>query len=314
MPRNTAAIQQAERAQLNRIANQWAETGEYPAGISETTVQDLSQTLFEQLNDRIDTLVAETTLTRREAEVWALTKHINEYSHALSENAVALLYAAPNTGFGDITDSTETTTREPPVTSQDVEHYLTDAKKKIEDAQQTIGALTCPNRDNDFKQPEILWLDSCTIRRLEDQRTLNERTLDDVITRCLDEAETRRSLSEFVRGYLNARGKNNVAQLAIDRASFETGSLFITSHTPVQDELPDIVTETDAITYHGHRYNLQFNEDPSGPHEHNRITLYASDTIVGMDGVTLNDGLTAADEHMQELLERDNPLPCRQID
>lgn len=89
---------------------------------------------------------------------------------------------------------------------------------------------------------------------------------------------------------------------------------FITVNTLVQDELPDIVTETDAITYHGHRYDFYFDQDPYGPHSRGRITLYASDTIQGMDGVPLEDGLAAADEYMQNLLEQDEPLASRTVD
>jgi hypothetical protein len=66
-------------------------------------------------------------------------------------------------------------------------------------------------------------------------------------------------------------------------------------------------------SHHGHRYELRFDEDPYGPQDMGRITLYASDTIHGMDGVPLKEGLAAADEHMQELLESDEPLPSRTI-
>ncbi|MDZ5811686.1 hypothetical protein U4E84_10065 [Halorubrum sp. AD140] len=50
-----------------------------------------------------------------------------------------------------------------------------------------------------------------------DRRQPDDETVDDIISRLLVEKETRRSLDEFVKGYLEARGKGNVSQLAIVR-------------------------------------------------------------------------------------------------
>lgn len=306
MVQKTNSADQTERAQLNEIAYQWAEKDERHNGISERIVQELSHTLYDQIEDHLDTLVNETPLTQREAEVWVLTNYADEHHHLLTEDAIALLLSTPNTGFGDTTDCE--TTMSQPVTSEEVEQYFATAEKKIADAEQTVGAVTFPNRADALANPELVWLNWATIRRLQDRQQPGDHNLDDIVTRLLDETETRRSLEELVRGYLNARGKNNVAQVAIEQESFETGALHITAHTGIQDDLPDIVTETDAITHHGRRYDLHFAEDPYGPQDMGRITLYASDSIVGMDGVALDEGFAAADEYMRELLVSDKPL------
>jgi len=308
----TNSADQTERAQLNEIAHQWAEKDEHQNGISKRIVQELSHTLYDQVEDHLDTLVNETPLTQREAEVWVLTNYADEHHHLLTEDAIALLFYTPNTEFGDTVDG-ETTMSEP-VTSEEVGHYFATAEKKIADAEQTVGAVTFPNRADALANPELVWLNWATLRRLQDRQQPDDHTLNDIVTRLLDETETRRSLEELVRGYLNARGKDNVAQVAVEQQSFETGTLHITAHTDIQDDLPDIVTETDAITHHGHRYDLHFTEDPYGPHDMGRITLYASDSIVGMDEVQLEDGLAAADEYMQELLNRDEALPSPTVE
>jgi len=130
----------------------------------------------------------------------------------------------------------------------------------------------------------------------------------------IDETETRRPLDDFVREYLDARGRENVTQLELSKDCFKSTTLIITAHTDVQDEPPAIITETDAISHHGHRYDLQFIEDPYGPVDLNRITLYAADTISGMDPVTLDDGLATADDYMKTFLHSDTPLPSHRID
>jgi len=306
--------EQTVRAKLNEIADHWVTHGEFPEDTSASDVQELSHVLYEEVEDHLNVLIADTTLTLREAEVWVLTKQIDEYHPSLTTDAVALLLAAPTTGFGNPAGIDEESTTSQLVRDEEIERHVVAAKKKINKAKQTIGAVTFPNRHEVFTSPELVWLNLHTIQRLQNQRHSAENTLNDVITRLLDETETRRSVKAYVRGYLSARGKNNVNQVAILRQSFETGTLLIIAYTAVQDDLPDIVTETDAVIHHGHRYDVHFLEDPNGPQENGSITLYSSGSIDGMDAVLLEDGLAAADEHMQELLDRDEPLPTRIIE
>lgn len=314
MVRNTNLDEQTERAQLNIIAEHWTEQGEYPDGISMSDVQNLGQVLLDQVEDRLETFVADTTFTRREAEVWVLIETVDEHNHFLTEDAAALLLSTPGAGFSGGWKCYEDLKMCCPATSEEVQEHYAAAKQKVEETKETLGAVTFSNREDALSSPKMVWLDSQTTHRLQRRCQPNENTLDNVTTRLLDQTETRRSLEDFARGYLDARGQDNVAQLAIQRQSFETGALHITAHTAAQEELPDIVTENDAITHHGHRYDLHFDEDPSGPHEFHRITLYASNTIAGMDGVPLKDGLSAADDHMHDLLEREKPLPSRRIE
>lgn len=301
--------QQTVREQLNEIGEYWANHGKYPDGSSEADVRALSRALFDQLEELIETYVSNSTLHRHEAEVRALTRFIDEDNNLLTKEAVTLLFTTAGTEFGNATESDDDASTSQRITTEEVQrHYLT-ANEKINAAKQTIRADTIPDPDAVHASPVIVWLDQDTVNRLRDQHEPGETTFDDTLTRILDETETSRSLDEFARRYLTARGQDNVAQLAIEQQSFESGTLVITAHTGVQDELPDIVTETDAITLQGQRYNFLFHEDPHGPHTYNRITLYASDTITGMDGVTLKDGVAAANTYISELLEHGDSPP-----
>lgn len=306
--------EQTVREQLNEIADYWVTHNEFPEDISETDVQDLSHTLHGELADRIETYVNETTFNRREAEIWALHRLIDEHHHFVTFEAAALLYSTPGTGFEELAAAEKKHPERQTTTREDVEQWFKAAERKVNDAEKTLGAVTFPNRDAVLRTPKPVWLDRETTHRLRQQHQSGQTTLDDVVTHLLDDAETRRSLEELVRGYLNARGKDNVAQIEIQRQSLEGGVLPITARTPIQEELPDVVTETDAITFHGHRYEPRFIEDPYGPVDHGRITLYASDSIVGMDEVPLEDGLAAADEYMQALLDSEKTLAAQTIE
>jgi len=110
------------------------------------------------------------------------------------------------------------------------------------------------------------------------------------------------SLEEILIGYLDTRGAGNVAQVSVGEEGFKHGSLVVTGHTAVNDELPEIVADTDIVTQQGYQYELIFEEDPYGPSTHGRITLYASDTISGMDAVSLEDGLAAVEDHVRQLI------------
>jgi hypothetical protein len=97
--------EQTVRAQLNEIADHWETHDEYPEDVSKTDVQELGRTLHDQLADRIETYVAETNFTRREAEVWALYKYVDEYNNFVTYDAAALLLSTPGTGFSETTEA-----------------------------------------------------------------------------------------------------------------------------------------------------------------------------------------------------------------
>jgi hypothetical protein len=293
--------------QLNSIARHRDSSPDSNDQASGHTIQKLGQSIHNSLTDRLDRLVAETTLTRLEAEAWALTEYRDEHRTGLTESAIALLFNTPNTGFGDTTDAAEDPTGNL-FELTELERARANAERKVSEAQRTATIAISPQWHDALTDPLLAWLDRSTVGQLHDRRR-NGESLDDVVTRLLD-TETQRSLEQLVRGYLDARGAENVAQIAIDKDSIEIGTLLITAHTPVQDDLPDIVTETDTIVHRGRQYYLMFNEDPYGPHDHNRISLYKTGSDQNEPAVTLPEGLAAVEKYAEQVRddqERDTP-------
>jgi len=72
--------------------------------------------------------------------------------------------------------------------------------------------------------------------------------------------------------------------------------------------LPAILEETGIVTHQGCEFELVFEEHAFGPTTHGYIALYASDTIQGMEPVSLEDGLAAADDYIQDITDdEENP-------
>lgn len=301
MTRKDRTEDRSEREELNDIADKWSANGGLPDDISMDDLVDICETLYEQLEDLIDAHVTETPLTRCEAEVWLLTNLYDEDRVLLTEEAIALVQAVSDSPFGEAQDAPANDEVAASPTVPEVEQRYERAEQKYEQAKEFVGLTTFRDRDEYLNQPKITWLSRLTIARLRDRSQPEDNTLDDTISRILEDSETRLSLEEFTHGYVDARGMENVAQVALDPLSFETGTLHFTAHTGIDDELPDVVTETDAIEIGGERHDFYFDEDPYGPHDGlGRVTLYAADNILGMEEVHLADGIETARNRLRE--------------
>jgi hypothetical protein len=294
-----AEIEHSERIELNNIANHWTETGNLAEATSCSDVSDLGDTLYEQLAEWIEEF-AESSLTRREAEVWVLSTFLGEDHEALTDGAIALLLATSGSPFGEETDSTSSEEIASEPTIAEVEKRYEQAENKYEQAEQLVGSVTHIEREEHLDSPRIAWLDHSTRTRLHDRRNPDER-IDDIVNRLLDETETHLSLEEFTRSYLEDVGRDNVAQLAVSNPIPEGRTICLTAHTRGSVDIPEVVSETDAVTIDGERYQFHFDEDPYGPKTgRNYLSLYASDNIVGMDAVTVDEGIETARSWIQE--------------
>lgn len=311
MTTDTSRENQSALQRLNRIVELRKDETTEQSDTSKADVAEVGQSLHEQLEDRIDTLVEETAFTQREAEVWALTRTYDEQDILLTHDAIALLLSTPDTGFGV---SEQEGTGADTVTNDDVAQLLDDAEEKYEQARRLIGAVTFPERDDVLTSPTVTWLDYSTSHEVKHRRQPDDETIDDIISRLLIETENRRSLEEFVERYLEARGKGNVSQFAIEEEEIKHGILAFKSHTGRVDTLPEFVRETDAVTVQGTRFDIRFAEVQTGPSDFRRLTLYASDSIIGMDGVELEDGLAAVNEHVRELIKNKEVRPRHAVE
>lgn len=303
MTRNTQSEDRSVRAELNSIAEPWSTDGTLPNGTTMEDVAESSSTVAEQIGDVIDTYVAETTLTRREAEVWNLRRFYGKNGARLTFEAIALVLAAPGSPFegGHGTDSGRDEAKSP--TAETVETCHERAAEKYAQAKEFVGLTTFRDRDEHLVSPQMVWLDAATITRIKDHTEPEDVTRDDILRRVLDEAETCRLLEELSREYLEARGKDNVSQLAVNGAKQTPrgGRIIFSAHTAIQEELPEVVKNTHAVMVDGQRFDFVFQEDPGGPYESkHRTTIYAADNIVGMDPVEVDDGVEAAREQLQD--------------
>lgn len=289
--------------ELNRIADQ-RDGNNLPEGISQETVADYCKQIHNEMDELIATCVAETPLTYREAAVWALRNSYAPGGVFLTEDAVALVLSATGSPFTDPDNIEVDSSFNTNITAADVEEFHEQAENKYNKAVELVGLSTFRDRSEHLISPKIAWLDSHTIRKLQDRGEPEDETIDDVVTRLLYQTETRRSLEDVVRGYLDERGVDNVAQLAVTEQSLETGVLELIAHTTCQDEVPDVIKEIDIITIKDQRYRLHFVEDNWGSQDLGRITLYAADNIHGMDLVQLDRGLEAAYERIEEIPDR----------
>lgn len=300
MIEETQSDDQDERTRLNRIADEKS-AEDLPEHTSWDEITAICETLYEQLEEVIANHVAETTLTRREAEVWVLTNFYGANYALLTDEAIELALTAPESPFGADHDRASDSDRDDSLTATTVKECYERADDKYTEARKFVGITTFRNRDECLDEPTIAWLDRATEWRIKRRVKEGDTTLDDVVTRLLDETETRRSLEELTRRYLEARGKDNVAQVAVNQPAPESGTLSLTAHTGIRDELPAVIKETDAIVIDGQQYDFRFTEDPYGPHEGlGRVSLYAADNILGMEAVQIDDGIEAARDRFQD--------------
>lgn len=290
------------QGRLNAIADAWTASNELPADTTWNDITDQSIALYKQLEDYIQAVETDTPFSRAEAEMWALRRTVDEQSTFLAYEAIELLLVSEDTPFTALAQAIDE------ITTSTVEEYAADVTAAVERAQDLAVAVEAPQNVRPAS-PAIAVLDRDTKRRLQDTATPDEESLDDVVSRLLREAETDLSLGEFCEQYLDERGREDVNQLAVQETTLEGGHLSVTVHGSRSQDVPNVVTETDTITIAGRRFDFHLVEDPYGPHNFERIPIYGwMDT--DKEDVTLDEGVAAVRERVQELLTRDGaPTP-----
>lgn len=144
--------------------------------------------------------------------------------------------------------------------------------------------------------------DYTTIRVHEDDKLRLERfghkrgadSFAEAVSYALDEAETTISFEEFTDRVFDEFG-DDVAQLALWDESQHTGELMFVAHVPADQwaEQHGIFDDVDYVEIEGTPYRFTLDLSYDGPQEFGRITIYASDNILGMEGTDLEDGIDA---------------------
>lgn len=299
MHENSQQNSESVRARLNEIVKQ-KNGGDLPESTSWDEVTAISNALYEQLEEIIATHVTETTLTQREAEVWVLYTFSGEKGTPLLYEAIALALAAPNSPFGVDQETEEAAEATESPTRNEVTDWYSRAERKYEQARDLVGANTFYDREEFLESPMIVWLENDTINRLHSlgQGRPAEGTLDDVITRVVSEAETWITLEELCQAYLSYA--DNVAQIVLHEAT-SGSTLWFRAYGPMGYDLPDDITEADAIEIAGERYDFYFDQDPHWPADRGGlVTLYAADVVNDIEPVPLDRGIEAVRDRVTE--------------
>ena len=301
-----------ERTKLNNIAEQWSTDGSLPEGTSMADVAVLCDALYDELEEIIVTHATETSLTRTEAEVWAFAHSNGPTSSVLTLDAIALAMSAPDSPFGNGSSVGSDADAGNPLTEAAVREHYDRAEEKYEQAKEFVGATTFWDREERLTAPSITWLGATTQQRIWDRAEPEEDTLDAVLNRLLNETANCCSLSEFLTKYLDARGRENVLQITLERITLQGQQLTIGSLTGVNDgssiqngighELPDVVRETEYIVVDGVRSRFKFSETPGGPHDiDERITLFARDGHSDIDPVSVAEGVEIVRKEVRDI-------------
>ncbi|MEA5388043.1 hypothetical protein VB779_14055 [Haloarculaceae archaeon H-GB11] len=186
---------------LNAIgrAVDFSDADPLPPNITRDEVEEYCYTLRQMYKTYVDELVAETELSRREAQTWALRNLVFDEGERLTYEAIGLYIWA----IGRATDGD-------PLSRTIVSDYHERAERKIDRAEATVKRTGPPPYPDDlYDDPTLLWVDQPVGERL--QRRLDpEETFSDCIERLLDETSDALSLAAFVDAY-RGRGSEYVA-------------------------------------------------------------------------------------------------------
>ena len=295
---NTPIEELAVREVFNEMRLEKSDTGEPTDTLSLDDLDELSKMLHDQAKDRVDIYDGITELTRAEAQVWALVTHTGPDDTLLTLDGIAAAMSTPNNPFRR-RQAPSPGWRVETLSRGYIERLYESASKKIEDPDCCIDYSR--GRTEQIENPEPTQLGRATIRRLEARRH-DHVTLDDVVTHLLNSTSTNVSLEECIRKYLDSRGANDVAQIAIDHESMKDGHLVFTAHTGHTGDLPIVITETDEIVIDDRYYGFTFEEEVSSPfHDRGQTTIYRRSNASEQDSVSVNAGVHRVHDLLSEL-------------
>lgn len=164
-----------------------------PAEVSRDQIEESCYTLEQLYGEYVDELVAETELSRREAQTWVLRNLVYEGAEPLSYEAIGLyIWAIGRSTEGD------------PLSRTIVTDYYERAQAKIDRAEATVMRTgPPPYPDELYDDPTIIWVDEVVGSRLQ-RRLGPEETFSDLLSRLLDETADSVSLESLLAAYREA--------------------------------------------------------------------------------------------------------------
>ncbi|QHS16490.1 hypothetical protein GWK26_04605 [haloarchaeon 3A1-DGR] len=283
---------------LNVIAGEldFAAVDPLPDGVTRDEIEENCYALRTLYGEYVDEIVAETTLSRREAQTWVLTRLVHEGAERLSYEAVGLyIWAIGRSTDGD------------PLSRTIVADYAERAAEKVRRAEETVKRTGPPPYPDDcYEEPALVWLEGAVADRLR-RRAGPEETYGDLLERLLDETLASVPIADLIAAYRREAGSEYVAVETVYPNWDE--QLRIVAHAPetaTETAPPEAVAEADAVTVDGTPLPFRFEERAEPRRERSHLTLYdAAEGIEPETGIDrLRDALAAVEGTLPEVVDR----------
>lgn len=252
-----------------------------PDNVTRDKIEEYCYTLQQLYGEYIDEIVSETTLSRREAQTWALRNLVYEGADRLSFEAIGLyIWAIGRSTDGD------------PLSRTIVADYHDRADEKIDAAEATLERTQPPPYPDDhLAEPTMVWVEGEVAERLA-RRTDPEEGFSDAIEHLLDETIEAASLVSVIERFRDA-GATHVGVRTV-RNEWDR-ELPLSVHTPPSTAV-DTEVGIEAVAVDGTPYPFAIQEQPAGAGTGSLLTLFRA----GEDPVTPEQGV----ERLQEALSR----------
>ncbi|MDS0222385.1 hypothetical protein NDI54_13640 [Haloarcula sp. S1AR25-5A] len=233
-----------------------------PEGVTRDQIEEICYTVRELYGDYVDEIVAETTLSQREAQTWVLRTLAHDGTEPLSYEAIGLyIWAIGRATEGD------------PLSRTIVTDYYDRAEAKVERAEATVKRTGPPPYPDDvYDDPAMLWVDAPVAERLQRYRRANE-TFSDCLARLLDESGTSIPLETFVEAYRTERGADYVAVDTV-YPDWDAELRVVVGVSDAGTE-PDVVADAAALRVAGQSYDFTISEESDPVHADSHLVVYA---------------------------------------
>jgi len=245
-----------------------------PDGITRDQIEEICYTVRELYGDYVDEIVAETTLSQREAQTWVLRTLAHDGTEPLSYEAIGLyIWAIGRATEGD------------PLSRTIVTEYYDRAESKIERAEATVKRTGPPPYPDDvYDDPAMLWVDTPVAERLQRHRRPDE-TFSDCLARLLDESVSTVPLEAFIEAYRTERDADYVA---VDTVYPDwDAELRVVVGVPAGGAEPGVVGDATALRVDDRTYDFTVSEESDPIHADSHLVVYAE---TGDASVTIADG------------------------
>jgi len=273
-----------------------------PENVARDEVEEYCYTLEQLYGSYVERVVAETTLSEREATTWVLRNLVHDGADRLTFDAIGLyVWAIGRSADGD------------PLSRTIVADYHDRARGKIDAAEATVEYTQPPPYPADlFEEPTPLWVEGRVVERLA-RRLGPEESFSDAVERLLDETVAAVELRALIEALRDERGAAAVGVQTVRPDWDRDLPLSVHVPDPGAAPLPPAVADADAVRVGDRVLPFGIEERPTETGTGSMLTVFdegeaprASEAAVepstGVD--RLRDALAGVEATLPQLVER----------